>query len=156
MGIKSYLEAVWLTKRQKTWRAPALYLVAGTPFNLFTIAGGPVKIHALTAFLEAAITTAVTWHFLLGATLLDAALFAAIGNADETVNVPLANVALIAPAQGPPSPPLLATAAEVYGILAAPAVITLNLGGAADIDGLTSFCIEWERLSPASSVVPSP
>jgi len=156
MGIKSYLEAVWLTKRQKTWRAPALYLVAGTPFNLFTIAGGPVKIHALTAYLEGAITTAVTWHFLLGVTLLDAALFAAIGAAGTIVAVPLANVALIAPAVAAPSPSVLASAAEVRSILAAPAVITLNLAGAANIDGLTSFCIEWERLSPESSVVPSP
>jgi len=155
--MKADLDAIWLSKRTKTWRTPALYLVADTPIDLFTIAGGPVKIHALTAYLEAAITTAVTWHFILGAaTLLDAALFAAIGNADETVAVPLANVALIAPALGGPSPSILATAAEVYGILAAPDVITLNLGGAADIDGLTSFCLEWERLSPAASVVPSP
>ena len=157
MGMKANLEAIWLAKRTKTWRPPALYAVADTPFDLFTIAGGPIKIHALTCYLEEAITTAVTWHFLCGAVLLDAALFAAIGNPDETVAVPLdIGAALIPPAEGSPSPSILAAAFNVEGIVVAPDVITMALGGAADIDGLTSFCLEWSRLSPAVSVVPSP
>jgi len=154
MSLKAKVGGIWLAKKETTWRAPALYAVADTPFNLFTIVGGPVKIYSLVAHLTTAITTGVTWHFLLGAVLLDAALFAAIGAIGTTVVVPLnVGAALIAPAQGSPVPSILAAAFNVFGITAAPANIILALGGAADVDGLVSFTVEWERLSPAANIV---
>ena len=154
MGLKATVAGIWLAKREKTWRPPSVYAVADTPFNLFTIVGGPVKIYSLVAHLTTAITLAGTWHFLLGAVLLDTALFANIGNAGETVVVPLnVGAAVIAPAQGSPVPSILAAAFNVFSITAAPANIILALGGAADVDGLVSFTVEWERLSPAANIV---
>jgi len=139
-------------RRQLSWRPVGL--IAATPTNLFTIAGGSVKIFAISAWIVNAITTGVTWHMTAGAIPLDAALFAALAGANTMVAWPLAvGAALVPPAQGTPSPSALAQAAGLVGITATPSNLILTYGVAL-IDGTVGFSVEWEALSPNSTIVP--
>jgi len=140
-------------RRIKTFRAVQAIVASPTP--LFTVAGGSVKIFSLSAWIVDAITTAVTWHIMLDAAVaLDTALFAALAAANTMVAWPLdVGAALIASAQGSPTPSALASAAGVVGITAAPCDLVLTYAIAA-IDGTVGFTVEWEKLSPNSSIVP--
>ena len=143
---------IFEARRQVSWR-PVQAIIA-TPTNLFTIAGGAVKIFSISAWIVNAITTAVTWHMTAGAIPLDTALFAATGGANTMVAWPLdAGAALIPSAAVSPSPSILARAANILSITAAPCNIILTYGVAA-IDGTVGFSVEWEALSPNATIVP--
>ncbi len=143
---------IFEARRQVSFRA--VQAIIASPTNLFTIAGGAVKIFSLSAWIVDAITTGVTWHITAGAVPLDAALFAAIGGPNEMEAWPLdVGAALIAPAAVAPSPSILARAADILSITAAPCNIILTYGVAL-IDGTVGFSVEWEALSPNSTIVP--
>ena len=143
---------IFEARRQVSFRAVGA--IIASPTNLFTIAGGSVKIFGISAWIVDAITTAVTWHMTAGVVPLDAALFAATAGANTMEAWPLdVAAALIIPAAVAPSPSILARAADVLSITAAPCNLILTYAVAL-IDGTVGFSVEWEALSPNATIVP--
>lgn len=149
-GLKQTVDGLSLQKLEVAYRPPQLYLVAGSPYTIFIISGGPVWIKALFAHTIEAVAAATTFAITISGTAVDSGAIAIasainrliVSPLDETIARPIVrNVAVSSAVAGG------------FMLMAVPGNISLAVA-VADTDGTMAWYCAYYRMNPAALVAP--
>lgn len=136
--------------------APAFYATGATQ-DIFTIANGPVHIHAIVEYNDTVKDNATLTNLFVGAVAMDNGALAINGAAGTMVVSPLACGAAhakIAPALAVQMPSLIARTANLVGVVAAPGqTINVTFGAPEmEADELYSLIVLYRKMTPSALI----
>lgn len=148
MGLKSEVDQVWQDRDGVAYRPSQTYDLAGSPYVLFNITGGPVWLKLMIGSVTGATVAATTLDVdvsAIGAQAAGPILGATVLNGIIWVPLNVAGTSLGALA-------LPATVATLTYMLAGIGTINVAVGGAAG-SMVMDWTVVYKKLSPASAVI---
>jgi hypothetical protein len=153
MSLKALVGGAWLAKQEVAIIPPATYLVAGSPYTIFTITGGPVLVDGIFGVVgNGAGLTLANFRVAVGGVNVCAATVCLAG-VGTLLTVPLDDTGVLPIIPGIAAGTYPDPAAFLAGdtkVLAAPGIITLVVAVNAE-DTVQWYCA-YHRMSPAALI----
>lgn len=150
MGQRNEVEETFNQRWSVAYRPPQLYLTTGSPYTLFTINVGPVKlIHLFARAVSGAPAAGTTFDVTVCGVAADAGAVNVNGAVNTLMMVPLNVASALTP--NALAMPVLVTAVASDGMLASVGNIQLVVAAASTIVTIEWFCCYY-RVHPQASV----
>lgn len=147
-GLKQTVDSIWLGKLEVAYRPPQRYLIAGSPYTIFTISGGPVLIKALFAHTIEAMAAATTFAITVSGVAVDSGPVVVTSLINRLIVSPL-DETILSPIV--PNVAVSSIAAGGFMLMAVPGNISLAVAAANTSGDMTWYCAYY-RMSPAAMI----
>lgn len=149
MGLRQEIASTHLSKLTVAYRPPQLYLLAGSPYTIFTIAGGPVWILALFAHTIEAVPAGTRFTITVNGVPVDVGATVITSLINRLIICPLDDTAALAIV---PNVAASNVAASDFMLLAATGNINLAVT-VANTNGLMDWYCAYYRMNPSASII---